>query len=63
MDGSSQSSLAIRTENVCRHYQMGQALVRAVDGISIDIRAGEFVALLGASGSRQVVTAQPGCRA
>jgi putative ABC transport system ATP-binding protein len=44
-------SLAIRTENVCRHYQMGQALVRAVDGISIDIRAGEFVALLGASGS------------
>jgi len=26
-------------------------LVRAVDGISIDIRAGEFVALLGASGS------------
>ena len=51
MDGSSQSSLAIRTENVCRHYQMGQALVRAVDGISIDIRAGEFVALLGASGS------------
>ena len=44
-------SLAIRTENVCRHYQMGEALVRAVDGISIDIRAGEFVALLGASGS------------
>jgi putative ABC transport system ATP-binding protein len=43
--------LAIRAENVCRHYQMGQALVRAVDGISADIRAGEFVALLGASGS------------
>jgi putative ABC transport system ATP-binding protein len=30
---------------------MGAALVRAVDGISVDIRAGEFVALLGASGS------------
>jgi len=30
---------------------MGDALVRAVDGISVDIRAGEFVALLGASGS------------
>ncbi|MGA9898925.1 MAG: ABC transporter ATP-binding protein [Terriglobales bacterium] len=44
-------SLAIRSENVCRHYQMGKVLVRAVDGISIDIRAGEFVALLGASGS------------
>ena len=48
---SSGPSLAVRTENICRHYQMGQALVRAVDGISIDIRAGEFVALLGASGS------------
>ena len=45
------SALAVRTENVCRHYQMGEALVRAVDGISIDIGAGEFVALLGASGS------------
>jgi putative ABC transport system ATP-binding protein len=50
MEGSGRS-LAVRTENICRHYQMGQALVRAVDGISIDIRAGEFVALLGASGS------------
>src|SRR3984885_7352184 len=47
----SSPSLAIHTENVCRHYQMGEAQVRAVDGISIDIRAGEFVALLGASGS------------
>jgi len=45
------NSLVVHTENVYRHYQMGEALVRAVDGISIDIRAGEFVALLGASGS------------
>jgi putative ABC transport system ATP-binding protein len=45
------NSFAVRTENVCRYYQMGEALVRAVDGISLDIRAGEFVALLGASGS------------
>jgi putative ABC transport system ATP-binding protein len=51
MEISGPNSQAVRTENVCRHYQMGEALVRAVDGISIDIRAGEFVALLGASGS------------
>ena len=48
---SGPNPLAVRTENVSRHYQMGEALVRAVDGISIEIRAGEFVALLGASGS------------
>jgi len=42
---------AVRTENVCRYYQMGQSLIRAVDGVSCEIRAGEFVALLGASGS------------
>lgn len=43
--------LAVHTENLCRHYQMGASSVRAVDGISVDIRSGEFVALLGASGS------------
>jgi ABC-type lipoprotein export system ATPase subunit len=51
MDFPVQTSLAVRTESVSRHYQMGEVLVRAVDGISIDIQAGEFVALLGASGS------------
>src|SRR5271165_4409508 len=51
MDRANPNSSAIRTENVCRHYPMGESLVRAVDGISIDIPAGEFVALLGASGS------------
>jgi len=44
-------SLAIRTENLCRHYSMGEALIRAVDGISVQVASGEFVALLGASGS------------
>jgi putative ABC transport system ATP-binding protein len=45
------STVAIRSENLCRHYQMGQSLIRAVDGVSIEVRAGEFVALLGSSGS------------
>ena len=44
-------TLAIRSENLCRHYRMGETVIRAVDGVSIDVRAGEFVALLGSSGS------------
>ncbi|MFY9689567.1 MAG: ABC transporter ATP-binding protein [Candidatus Acidiferrales bacterium] len=42
---------AIRTEHLVRHYPMGDALVRAVDDVTLSIPAGEFVALLGSSGS------------
>src|SRR2546422_2831168 len=42
---------AVRAVDVCRHYQMGEALIRAVDGVSLRVRSGEFVALLGSSGS------------
>ncbi len=43
--------IAIRTERVSRHYQMGPSIVRAVDDVSIEVPAGEFAALLGSSGS------------
>jgi putative ABC transport system ATP-binding protein len=48
---SSSITTAIRSENVCRHYRMGDALIRAVDGVSLEVPTGEFVALLGSSGS------------
>lgn len=48
---SSASTVAIRSENLCRYYRMGENVIRAVDGVSLNIRSGEFLALLGSSGS------------
>src|SRR4051794_6700892 len=45
------STPSIRAESVTRHYQMGETTIRAVDGVSLQIAAGDFVALLGSSGS------------
>jgi putative ABC transport system ATP-binding protein len=42
---------AIQTVSVARHYAMGPSVIRAVDGVSIEIANGDFAALLGTSGS------------
>ena len=47
----SDSPEIIRLEEIHRHYIMGEELVRALDGISVSIREGEFLAILGQSGS------------
>jgi putative ABC transport system ATP-binding protein len=41
----------LETENLTKHYQMGETVVRALDGVSINVSDGEFVALQGTSGS------------
>ncbi len=41
----------IRIEDLVRVYQMGEIEVRALDGVTLGIRAGEFVAVMGPSGS------------
>jgi len=42
---------AVRAEHVSRHYEMGSALIQAVDDVTLEVGAGEFLALLGSSGS------------
>src|SRR5437667_207370 len=42
---------AIRTDKATRHYRLGEEFIRAGDEVSFEVRAGEFLALLGSSGS------------
>jgi len=41
----------ISLQNVTKEYVMGETVVKALDGISFDIAAGEFTAIMGPSGS------------
>ena len=51
MQEASKSGGTIQLQAVCRHFRMGDSVIRAVDGISLEVEAGDFVALLGNSGS------------
>ncbi|MDP8219863.1 MAG: ABC transporter ATP-binding protein [Candidatus Stygibacter frigidus] len=41
----------IRFENLTKEYNMGKVSVKALQGVTSDIKAGEFVAIMGPSGS------------
>jgi len=41
----------ILLKDVCKFYQMGENIVKAVDGVNMEIKKGEFVAIMGPSGS------------
>jgi putative ABC transport system ATP-binding protein len=45
------ATVAARVRNLTKTYGTGQALVRALDEVSLDLTAGEFTAVMGASGS------------
>jgi putative ABC transport system ATP-binding protein len=44
-------SPVIRVRDLTKSYQLGDEVVHALDGVSLDVYAGEFVAIMGSSGS------------
>lgn len=43
--------LVVRVNDLTKSYSIGDEVVHALDGVSLDVEAGEFVAIVGASGS------------
>jgi ABC-type lipoprotein export system ATPase subunit len=41
----------VRLVGLTKHYKRGSEIIRALDGVSLDIEKGEFVAVVGRSGS------------
>jgi putative ABC transport system ATP-binding protein len=41
----------IELRNLVRHYTMGDEEVKALDGVDLDIGRGEYVSIVGPSGS------------
>ena len=41
----------IHAKNLTKHYKVGTTIVRALDGLEIDIDTGSYIALMGPSGS------------
>jgi ABC-type lipoprotein export system ATPase subunit len=41
----------IEIDQLTKHYKQGKSIVRALDGVSLSIESGEFVAIVGRSGS------------
>ena len=44
----------IKIKNISKIYKMGEEEIRALDKVTIKIEKGEFVSIIGPSGSREI---------
>ena len=51
MRTAGRTGIAVRVSDLRKTYGSGQAEVRALDGVTLDLHAGEFTAIMGPSGS------------
>ncbi len=51
LQGSATGREVIRVEDVHKYYDLGETRVHALRGVSVEIQRGEFLAIMGASGS------------
>ena len=45
------NAAVINLKNITKHYEMGSQLVRALDGINIEVERNDYLAFIGSSGS------------
>ena len=56
------NNIVIRIEGISKHYQMGDTLVRALDGVDLSVSTGEMMSIVGPSGSgKSTLMAILGC--
>ena len=54
--------VVIRIEGISKHYQMGETIVHALDGVNLSVNTGEMLSIMGASGSgKSTLMAILGC--
>ncbi len=46
-----EDKILLRAKGLVKHFKMGEVTVKALDGVDFEIYEGEFIVILGPSGS------------